>query len=270
MKGGDIMPRKDKRSRGAWKYWLMIVGGVLGVLSYIGMIWVGNNTVADVFLNIFAMLGSGVLCSAIVSIVIEHNAKKMQDEEHKKQCEFIFSTLRIDLFRIAIEELRNISEYIILRDKNEDKCWISNKMTLPEIVLKNQEYLEILSTDFDMAYQFVSCIDSEYMNNVKNRDALAYGNALTYYKILRNSLEIVLEQSHVYYLAHIFSESQISALKDLKLTTDNVIYNSNDGDFEQTFIMKKVFFMSVEECLQVFEIDTTKKVLCSYRTKKSN
>ena len=104
------MAKKCSRFKNLWK-WVMLVGGAIGVLLYIAMIWWGDNTVVAVFLNISAMLGSGVLCSSIVSLIIEHNTKKAQVEEHKRQCEFIFSTLRVDLIRIAKEELRNISEY---------------------------------------------------------------------------------------------------------------------------------------------------------------
>ena len=263
------MTDQEPRGKGVWKYWIMIVSGVIGTLSYIGMVWAEDNTVLAVCLNICAMLGSGVLCSSIVSLIIEHNTKKVQTEEHKRQCEFIFKTLHIDLSRIAAEELRNLSEYSVLREKKEEKCWVSDNMTLSEILSKLQAYLEVLSTDFEMANQFAYHIDSEYMNSIKDKNALAFENALTYYRILDDSLNVVLEQSNVYYLAHIISENQISILKDIKHATSDVIHNSHEGDLEQTFIMKKLFFMSMQECLQAFDVDATKKIRCSYRTKKS-
>jgi hypothetical protein len=248
------------------KYWVMFITGFLLTFSYI-LVIMFEDKVVTTWLNIIAMLGSGILCSAIVSYMVEDIAKKAEKIEHERQCKYIFSNLFVDFTRIAKEELRNLSLYRIFRDKNEDKCWINKEMTMSEIISEVQIYLEELSTDSSMANQFMEKFDSDYLTKIKEKNALAFENALPYYRLLKNSLTAVLENSNVYYLAHVFSESQISALKDIEYSTSDVIANSHDRDLEQTFIMKKCFFDSMEICLREFGADITTKTKCYYRAK---
>lgn len=52
------------------------------------------------FINIIAMLGSGVFCSAIVSLIIEKSNTKRDEEEKARQKEFVLSKLnsRLEIF----------------------------------------------------------------------------------------------------------------------------------------------------------------------------
>ena len=58
-------------------FWMIAVGFVL-TISFIATIWLKG--VWDTIFNIVAMIGSGILCSAVVSYIIEISNNKRDEE----------------------------------------------------------------------------------------------------------------------------------------------------------------------------------------------
>lgn len=93
--------------------WMIVIGFVL-TISFIATIWT-NNTWSAIF-NIISMIGSGILCSAVVSYIIEiSNNKRVQNLKQEQQ-KYILSSVKDSLLWLFSLEYKNLSEYLILSD----------------------------------------------------------------------------------------------------------------------------------------------------------
>jgi hypothetical protein len=76
-------------------YILMIVVGAILTASFVITIWTNPNI--DAIINIVAMVGSGVFCSAIVALFTELRNERILELEHSRQREYILSSLKDSL-----------------------------------------------------------------------------------------------------------------------------------------------------------------------------
>ena len=76
-------------------YILMIVVGAILTASFV--ITILTNPNIDAIINIVAMVGSGVFCSAIVALFTELRNERILELEHNRQREYILSSLRNSL-----------------------------------------------------------------------------------------------------------------------------------------------------------------------------
>lgn len=69
------------------KYIIMMVSGIVLTLLLFCTIWVSSCW--DIVFNVFAMLGSGVFCSAIVSLIVEQNNERREKQRKQEQRDFL-------------------------------------------------------------------------------------------------------------------------------------------------------------------------------------
>ena len=75
-------------------------------------------------LDVLAMLGSGVFCSAIVSLIIDKQNQKIADEKREEQRIFILGSSQRSIVNLYKRELTELSIYhtnYILKEKGK---WI--------------------------------------------------------------------------------------------------------------------------------------------------
>ena len=149
-------------------YKVLIVIGSLMTISYIGAIWA--NDVCKVILNIVAMIGSGVLCSALVSLFLELKSEK----EKKKQSSFILEGIKSRLKFILIWEIKVLSAYSILIKPDSQKRTKKYKLALTNAIVKIKEILESITQNTENIYQYSSNMDFEYMNKIKRKNTLTF------------------------------------------------------------------------------------------------
>ena len=160
--------------------------------SYIGSFW--TKGILPIILNIIAMIGSGVLCSTIVSLFLERKS----ENEKKKQSAFILEGIKNRLRFLLLWELNALSSYAILTKPNSTKITQKSKLTLKDSISKINELLENITKNIESVYQYSNVIDAEYMEKLKIKNNLAFGTSLPYYKDLLSKISDLLINSNNY------------------------------------------------------------------------
>ena len=145
---------------------MIVVGAILTTLFVI-IIWSNQNV--DVIINIVAMVGSGVFCSAIVALFTELRNERILELEHSRQRGYILSSLKNSLKFFFVWELKQVSSYAIL-SKSGNKKTNKYDLSVLDSINKIINYLEQISSSIETIYQYSSVIDSEYLKRIKARN----------------------------------------------------------------------------------------------------
>ena len=241
------------------KYIIMIAVGLALTLSLIITIWLPEDHWGTVVLNIFAMIGSGVLCSAIVSWIIERNNDKVLDIAHQRQREFFFHSLQVDIDRLIVFELRNLSEYVLLTEEGIKKSE-RNEWSRKIIIKKLQNYVDQITNSIETLYQSPRVFDDTYFEQVNQRNKLAF-NTLVYYRYLDSTLKLLLGESNLYFINGVLTEEQAKGIQYMQQAIQDVMRVPED-DLDTFFEMKRLFFGELCGYMHLFEIDLSKTIKC--------
>ncbi|MBR2614530.1 MAG: hypothetical protein IKC71_02905 [Clostridia bacterium] len=240
-------------------YTIMIIAGALLTISYIGAIWAGEPI--KIILSIVAMLGSGVLCSALVSLFLELKSEK----DKKKQSSFILEGINNRLKFLLVWELKTLSTYLILIKPDNLKKTNKYKLNLKEIISKINNILNEIVSDTDILYQYNTNINNEYLKKVKIKNNLAFGSSLPYYKDLLAKITDLLIDSNVCLINGVFDEDIINVLKSMKIEISEIIGLSNKESLELLMEFRQIFFQNIEMYFRTLNIDLEEKQVCYIR-----
>ena len=240
-------------------YILMIVVGAILTASFVITIWTNPNI--DAIINIVAMVGSGVFCSAIVALFTELRNERILELEHNRQREYILSSLKNSLKFFFVWELKQISSYSILA-KTDNKKTNKYELSVLDSINKIINYLEQISSSIETIYQYSSVIDSEYLKRMKARNNLAYESVLPYYKNLQSIISSLIIDSNNYLISGVLNEKKINTLKDMQQDISTIIDYSNEDGLELLFEFKLLFFKNLSEYLDAIEINKSEKLNC--------
>jgi hypothetical protein len=243
-------------------YILMIVVGAILTASFVITIWTNPNI--DAIINIVAMVGSGVFCSAIVALFTELRNERILELEHNRQREYILSSLKNSLKFFFVWELKQISSYSILA-KTDNKKTNKYELSILDSINKIINYLEQISSSIETIYQYSSVIDSEYLKRIKARNNLAYESVLPYYKNLQSIISSLIIDSNNYLISGVLDEKKINTLKDMQQDINAIIGYSNEDGLELLFEFKLLFFKNLSEYLDAIEINKSERLNCYIR-----
>lgn len=99
----DYMKRKE--------YIFMIVLGLVMTLAMFIKMCDGITKFWTILCDFTAMIGGGILCSTIVSYVIDKQNKKREQRDREEQRKYIFSSVKNNFMRLFERELFEISDY---------------------------------------------------------------------------------------------------------------------------------------------------------------
>ena len=230
------------------KYKIMIFTGlILTCCLFFELIklpcWLG------VIINIVSIIGSGVLCSAIVSWFVEKSNKKQNIETAKEQRKFILGTLCAQVKSILSWEIRALSQYSHIRVSGERKI-ILIESTIEEGIEVLKSILKELNQDIDSMYQFSKNIDSEYLERRRLKSAYLCEELMPYYKAIHKTLLSVIENSSMYLLGEILNQKDIEILNDFEHIVECIIWRCESDDNSIILAYKKRF---AENLLKYFE-----------------
>ena len=143
----------------------MIIIGVILTLLLIATIW--TNDEIDLIFNILAMIGSGILCSAIVSLIIEENNKRIAREEKIKQREFILKGIRMSLKTYLFWEVDQLSQYYLLKIDNSLKNRKRIEFSIAEVISKLQKYITKTMTPEELFYNTTNVTNPEHLTFIE-------------------------------------------------------------------------------------------------------
>lgn len=239
--------------------WMIIIGFVL-TISFIATIWLKDawNTI----FNIIAMIGSGILCSAVVSYIIEISNNKRDENLKQEQQKYILSSVQDSLLWLFSLEYKNLSEYLTLSDTTNkyktNKKELEVEKTLNEVI----SYLSQITNNASICFQFTNVIDSNYLTRIKRRDDLAFKNNLPYYERLNKELLKICEDSNYYFTTGIFTKEQLSVIRNIQIDVDQIICYSNENNLDTLFEFKEIFIKNISKNLSLFNIKESDKIIC--------
>lgn len=221
--------------------------------SYISTFWAKG--ILPIILNIIAMIGSGVLCSALVSLFLEIKS----ENEKKKQSAFILEGIKNRLRFLLLWELKALSSYAILTKPNSTKITQKSRLKLKDSISKINELLETITKNIESVYQYSNVIDTEYMEKLKIRNNLAFGTSLPYYKDLLSKISDLLINSNNYLINGVFNEDKVNVLKSMEIEIKEIIGFSNEDSLELLMEFRQIFFKNITTYFNTLDINLTEE-----------
>ena len=213
-------------------FWIVV--GFVATLSYAFTLLLDDNSPFNVIFNIFAMLGSGIFCSAIVSLGFEKATKRRMVEEQNTRREFYFSYLIYYLECIILDELKHLCE--ILDVKYSDQNGLNDGISVDKAVLKLKEMYEKIKDNKEL----ISKIS-------ENADLLRD------YEGLNNATSALLKENIQFVLSNIISIDGITCLSHLERYRESILRNHKNKNNEALIVLKPGFFDSIQSFLKIVE-----------------
>lgn len=245
------------------KYFWMLFVGIVATFSYIITIW--TNHVGDTIINIIAMIGSGLFCSALVSYRIEYLENKRTKMIKGEQRDYILSSIKMSLFNILSLEYNNLSRYLALHDTKNKYKKDQEEIEITAAMDKLCDWLDQISGSLSSWYKLPPIIDLNDVNKINESNRLAFQAILPHYEKLYKDLLKIHENSYIYLIEEIFNEEQLDKIHSVLIDVDAIITYSNEICIDGLFEFKKTFITNLSNLLDIFHIERSKKIKCCYQ-----
>lgn len=238
---------------------LIVCGVILSLLPVVNIFF--DNIIVAVIVTIFSPLGGGVLCSAIVSLLVEKFNEKRDLKKIETERGFIARHSKFNL-RILIERERNYLPNFL--NESNKKTTITVQAAINELVSTSEDI------ENDIANQLTknTVIDGNYLKNKEKKGKYLFFYSLPYYKGFRNSLVYLSDNSMLCYTHGIFTDTEIDKIKEVIFTLDQIIYECENKNYELLIEWKQIFFNDLKELCKIFKIDLNTEIR-SYKLIKS-
>lgn len=251
--------KKIERKKYSILIWLIVCGVILSLLPMLNIFF--DNNIVGVIVTILSSLGGGVLCSAIVSLLVEKFNEKRDLKKVENERSFITRLSKFNL-RILIERERSYLPNFLIE---------SNKRTIITVQTAINELVSV-SEDIenDIANQLTKniVIDGNYLKNKEKKEKYLFFYSLPYYKGFLNSLVYLSDNSMLCYTHGIFTETEIDKIKEVIFTLEQIIYECENKNYELLIENKQIFFNDLKELCNIFKIDLNTEIR-SYKLIKS-
>lgn len=246
------------------KYIIMMVSGIVLTLLLFCTIWVSSCW--DIVFNVFAMLGSGVFCSAIVSLIVEQNNERREKQRKQEQRDFLLSSLKNAIELLTMAEINALSRHCLLdRDEKQVKR-IKEDMLIHTAIGKIREYISIVVNNTELLWPNTPNIDTDLIDRMNTINKFAYKETVIYYQAISKILLNIISDSSSYYANGILNDKQIDELKTLSVLIEDVILNSNENTLDLLISYKDILFENLEANLDVLQMDRSRVI--NYRIYK--
>ena len=237
----------------------MITCGILATLSLIFTIF--SNYVWGVIWNIVAMIGSGVLCSAIVSWGVEAANLREQKANISKQRDFVTVSTRVWMKQVLALEIQKASGYLHLLNP-QSYTFCSQEMKVGEINQLLLSYIEkvkkVMSLDEEQ-----TIVDAEIE---RKKHGFLCKQTIPYYTALNNRITYIIENSSFFFINGIFSEEEIKDLSCLKNIVESIVNEADWYDRHGLLEYKKLFYEKYKKYVKLFGISEEEKIeICYYK-----
>lgn len=196
-----------------------------------------------VLMNIFAMLGSGLVCSAVVSWFVEINNEKRERENINRQRLFALSEISNNIKYLIRNEMRNLSAFLLVQEEKKRK------------VRKGTASIEECTNNLhNMLLRVNSIIKTDYKPS-ELKERLLFNDIVPIYQSLNRSLLTILNDSPVYFVNGVLDEASIEKMQQLQGLLNEIISLSYSSSTEEAIEAKLEFSQEVLEMLSYMYID---------------
>ena len=220
------------------KYITLIFTIILGLALILSTIWYQTNNLA---VTIVASIGSGVLCSAIVSILVEYFNEK-RDISNKLQIKYsVFDMLKNDLIYLLTQECKYSSYYLVIENQSKKSNII--KISAGEIIEKIIKNLSLINDTIQKEFQEHTIhINSEWLKNNQEKDKTLYYYILPYYRRVKADINNILSNQILLLTQNTLSKDEIDFLKTCEFIIDDIIQFSESESRELLIEVKEAFY----------------------------
>lgn len=233
-------------------FWLLIIG-VLLTIAYVSVIWVDDKVLATI-LNILAMLGSGIFCSAIVSLVFEINNSRRDEKERKIKRTYILNDIYNSTNAIILREIMYSSRFCLEfnNDRKINKTPISVKNAIDKTLTFFNETIDIY------------CSNKLTSETIKEKNEVHLGRVCklgsSEYKKLLEEIKEIVSKSHIFLMDGTLSTAQIDCLNKMVAYIESLVNAEDNYNYYDMVLYCKIrVFRFLNEFLNVLEINTEKE-----------
>lgn len=219
----------------------MLVFGLLGAFTYLVQLMYQNEYLS-IIVNFIAMLGSGVFCSALVSICFEKISSERRREEQDEKKEYIFSYLSFCLKNAILEELIQTSKY--------EGIGYTQECTIEEGIKINEAITRLIKT-YKGISEKKSKIDCEL--DQKLNDLI--DNTAAEYEYIKNAANAIISQSMLLMTADIIDEDCCDCLMNLRRFSNYIFNHSDRSELRVLVLIKLRFLQSSLRMVELLESD---------------
>ena len=231
-------------------FWLLIIGLLLTV-TYVSVIWVDDAVVATI-LNILAMLGSGIFCSAIVSLIFEINNSRRDEKERKIKRTYILNSICNSINAIILREIMYSSRFCL--EFNTDRRINKTPITIKKAIEKTLTF-------------FNETIDIYGSNKFRNEEEKVEfhfcrfcKSGSTEYKELLEEIKEIASKSHIYLMDGTLSTSQIDFLNKMTEQIESLVNFEDKYNYYDMIVYYKIsVFRNLNNFLNILEVNTEKE-----------
>lgn len=207
---------------------------------------------ADFVFDISLAIGSGLLCSAVVSWLVEDSHNRMLRKERAMQVEFIFYELNIVLHALLFDEIQNISKAVTLMSK--EKC---------KQVLKHAKTRDVVKQLYDMCNCAKTKLSNVDVNNplpeqeklVASLNKYICNKSSQIYEKLKVELNQLINAEKILIINKILTQEQCNKLHDFHKDTLGIL-KEIDNDIRLTMDYKIILYDRLLKYMEILSLDT--------------
>ena len=203
-----------------------LFSGIVMTLLYLVAIFLPDNSKWIIVLNFVAMLGSGIFCSALVSLLFAKENEKQIAIEKSKRREFYFNYLVISLKGLMLDELKQFCNVLKIEYSVKNPLWQGTSI---------EKVVELLQQDIAIIQK-----NNEYSNQI-----LFDANILAKYIELEYVLISLQDKGIETVLMDIVGIKGIQFLQRIEHRRQNIIDCYEKQNYEALLQHKKCFFDDV-------------------------
>ena len=225
------------------KYIIMLSVGLLFSFSLCFTIIEGCPYWVNLLMDIFTMLGSGLVCSTVVSWCVELNNMKREKQLINRQRIFALSAVVSRTKYLIKNEIKNMSGFLIMREERKRKVRKA-KASIEECV----------NNLHNMLIRINSIMKAEYKPSPL-KERMLFADMVPAYQALNRNVLNVLSDSSVYFVNGVLDEESVEKLQEFQERLNEIISLSYASSVEEVIEEKLAFIEEILTILPAIYID---------------
>lgn len=212
----------------------------------------------EVILYVLSSIGGGLICSALVAIIIEKLHEKLEIVSVEKQRRFIFSYLQRDLLHILSFENKNLSEYFLINNEGHKKTNKSELSISDSLLLLQNKLAMVIELQGDQTGTII--IDKNWMKNQDATKSCLMSISLPYYKRLMSDMNSIIINKDTYFINNVLDEQTFERLTSEYYLLEDIIRFSEENAIDLVVEEKKLFYDDMLKLLQSLKVNIEEKI----------
>ena len=248
-------------------YWMVSIGGILSLSMLMDLFDIPESL--SIICAFLSMIGGGVLCSALVSFLIEKQNEARNKKQKMDMREYSLKSVKHDFERLCEREFAQLScyysRYILGR---EDKF---QRESFSIATISRNVYMllsEIENNEDDKRKETTEIIISmETLEFEEKKKYHLMSANLPYYKAMLQSLVNLSSDFALFLSSGVFSDKDIEELKSFTSDIQDVLTFSSDIEMDDgtILVMKGMIYEKAADILILLNIPADTTISCQYK-----